>query len=506
MMALVTALASSGFFANADLVTAYVAIGTAASTGLWGIKKYADARNDSRRQELELAERELEQRRNEALHARQQRAAELIKAVGETTDPTARRWVMSALSLYPEEALDLLLTALGEASSQEASAIKLSVITLGRTALDKTVHYNRVAAQICAIGDEPAGSANSTADARRADVAAASRMRDRTREILLHLLLQIDEDQRANADLVEADLTSVNLAHARLTRTRFRKAVLDRAIFSRAALGHANLRGASLEGTVFTKATLTSADLTGARGAIHAIGADCANACFDHAQLAQSHLDGARLQGASFKRAVLSGASLAGARLSGVTLENTQLIRANLQHVSATSHLTATSANLSYANLSGARIPHSTFDGSALVRITAHYIDASGAKLTNTDLNGADLTQSHLPESELRDCLIGGAVMRQINLEGATIANCRLASTDLSSAHLAHTTFDACTFVGKVDFRGADLTATAFKRCIFQKGAALLVDNDSWKGATFDETARDAFQITHEASKPVEQE
>src|SRR4051794_10550656 len=95
-----------GVLSNADLVTAYLAIVTAAATGLWGIKKYVDERRATRQQQETLAAKELEQRRDEATSARQQRAAELIKGVGDATDDRARRWTMSALSLYPEESLD----------------------------------------------------------------------------------------------------------------------------------------------------------------------------------------------------------------------------------------------------------------------------------------------------------------------------------------------------------------------------------------------------------------
>jgi H+/gluconate symporter-like permease len=87
------------FFGNADLVTAYVAIITAVITGVWGIKKYLDERRSAREQQKKLAETELEQRKDEAREARQQRAAELIKAVGDATDPRSRRWTMSALPL-----------------------------------------------------------------------------------------------------------------------------------------------------------------------------------------------------------------------------------------------------------------------------------------------------------------------------------------------------------------------------------------------------------------------
>jgi tyrosyl-tRNA synthetase len=87
------------FFGNADLVTAYVAIITAVITGVWGIKKYLDERRSAREQQKKLAETEVAQRKDEAREARQQRAAELIKAVGGATDPRSRRWTMSALPL-----------------------------------------------------------------------------------------------------------------------------------------------------------------------------------------------------------------------------------------------------------------------------------------------------------------------------------------------------------------------------------------------------------------------
>jgi hypothetical protein len=201
---------------------------------------------------------------------------------------------MSALSLYPDESLDLLLTALGEATVEDASAIKMAVISLGPEALPKVVKYHGIAAQICTIKHEP--TADGTTDVREVDYDPASRMQDCTREILVHPLLQLDDHPRRDVDLAGVDFADVNLSGTRAVGVRFRKVRLDRAILSRAKLRQANLRGATLAGAILTRADLMSSDLTGVQGPVRAIRADLSHAVLDQADLSGSTMDAVRLQ------------------------------------------------------------------------------------------------------------------------------------------------------------------------------------------------------------------
>ena len=89
-----------------------------------------------------------------------------------------------------------------------------------------------------------------SSDQRQIDTETAGNVRACTREIILQLIFQLDEDQRAAVDLSYVDLTRVSLAGARLNRISLRKTRLDRAILVRAFLNGAVLRGATVDGTV----------------------------------------------------------------------------------------------------------------------------------------------------------------------------------------------------------------------------------------------------------------
>ena len=498
MTALLTTYASS--LRDTDLLTAWLAILAAAGLALWAIKKYVGERRAGRQQEARLAGRELQQRRDEALMLRQQRAAELIRAVGDAPNPRARRWTMSALSMYPEQALDLLLTALGEAAAQDVSAIKLAVVSLGPDALPRTVYHHRVARQICAIGDEARAAPDESSGCRSVDVQAASRVRDRTREILVHLLLQLDDDGRRESDLGGVDLSAVNLEGTRLREICLRKATLDGAVFRRAGMQGANLRRASVERTVFTGATLAGADLTGARGAIRAEQADLAEAVLDRAKLAGSALDAARLQHASLASTVLDGASLTGAALTRAHLHRTRLVHVSARHVLA-NELVATGADLSNADLRESWLAGATFERSKLVQVSAQQAEAPGARFLDVNLNRADLSEADLTGAELEGCVMGGMTMDNATLVEASLVNCTIASTSFAGALLDDTEFVGCTFKGRVDLTRTDLAGVTIRGCRFEEGTDLVVDNDSWRDADLDESALEEFS---RAEEPVE--
>jgi uncharacterized protein YjbI with pentapeptide repeats len=498
MSALLTTYASG--LLGTDLLTACLAVLVAAGLALWAIRKYVEERRAGRRQEARLAGRELQQRRDEALILRQQRAAELIRAVGDASNPQARRWALSALSMYPEQALDLLLTSLGEAAAQDVSAIKLAVVSLGPDAIPRTVHHHQVARQICAIGDEARAASGESPGGRPVDVQAAARVRDLTREILVHLLLQLDDDGRREADLGGVDLSAVNLAATRLRQVCLRRSTLDGAVFTRAGMRGANLRRASVERTVFTGATLAGADLTGARGTIRAEQADLAEAVLDQAKLAGSALDEARLQHASLASTVLDRASLAGAALTSAHLYRTRLVQASAHHVLA-NELVATGADLSNADLREAWLAGATFERSKLARVSAQRAEAPGARFLGVNLSRADLSGADLTGAELEGCVMGGTTMDFATLVDASLVTCTIASTSLVGALLEDTEFVGCTFKGRVDLTGTDLTGVAIRGCHFEEGTDLVVDNDSWRDADLDESALEEFS---RAEEPVE--
>ncbi|HEX6329528.1 MAG TPA: pentapeptide repeat-containing protein [Jiangellaceae bacterium] len=478
---------------TAELITAYVAIATAVGTAVWAVTRFLAERRDARAQAAALAAEQLKQRRDEELRSRQQRAADLVKAVGEATDPVARRWTMSALSLYPDESLDLLLNALGEANPEDAAAIKLAVTSVGGEALSRVVRAHRIALQICGTEVVPIESTDPVVGQRRVDVDNASRVRDCTREIIINLLFQLDDDQRAIVDLADVDFTGANLSFARFARTKFRKTRLDKADFTRARLSEAVFRGAKMDGTVLTRADLRSADLTGASGAVRAIRSDLTESILDQANFSHATMDAIRLKRASLRQAKLDNATLAGASLTGAVLDRTRLCRVSAHHVSA-SQVHGMGVDLSHADISDGKIPRSRFERTRLVRIEGTRLQADDSVFVNCNFGGAKLSQSSFIGVEFTGCVMGGVTLMGAMLHKARFRSCSFSSCDLSMASVTYARFDSCTFSGKVRLIGVDLTDVVFDRCIFRDNLSLITDNDSWQRASLDDVAVAAFR------------
>ena len=480
---------------TAALITACVGIATAAGTAIWAVTKFLAERRAARTQATSLAAQQLQQRRAEELRTRQQLAAELIKAVGEAKDPAARRWTMSALSLYPEETLNLLLNSLGEAGPEDAAAIKLAVISIGAEALPSVVRAHRIAVQICATGGPIVEPEDQAVGQEGVGLAGASRVRSSTREIIINLLFQLDEGERGSVDLADVDLTRFNLSLARLGQTCFRKAHLDKTVFTRAVLKGAILRGATIDGAILTRANLRRADLTGASGSVHAVRADFSESILDQANLSHSTLDAVRLKGASLRQTNLDHASLAGAALSGAELDRTRMRNVSAHHLSGGA-LRVSGADLSHSDLADAKIAGSRFENARLVRIAAARMKADRSIFINSNFGGAQLLRSSFVGAELTGCNFGGANFAGSSLLRVTFRSCAFSSTDFSSAGLVGSRFDSCGFAGMINFTGVDLTGIIFEHCNFRNGAMLTVDNDSWKNAQLDPEAYAAFEVS----------
>jgi uncharacterized protein YjbI with pentapeptide repeats len=487
-MALLAADAST----VAELLTAYVAIATAAGTAIWAVARYLSDRRDARAQQDRQAADQLVQRQVEEVRARQQRAAELVKAVGDATDDRARRWTMSALSLYPDEALDLLLNSLGEASAADAAAIKIAVISVGPSALPRAVRAHRIAGQMCQTTETEGALYGAASDQRQIDTETAGRVRDCTREIILQLVFQLDEDQRAAVDLAYVDLTRVSLAGARLNRLSLRKTRLDRAILVRAYLNGAVLRGATVDGTVLRGARLRSADLTGAVGAIQAIGVDLTGATLDHAKLAGSNLNAAHLEGSTLAGTHLDKSTLSGAALGGATLTRARLPAVVGRELKA-AKLTAQQTDFSHAALEHADVQGGVFDDCVLVRLGGTGLHADSATFTGCNFGGARLDRASLTDARLRTCNLGGVDLSGADLSAAVLVECAISSARLVGATLTGVRFERCRFSGTVDFTRADLSTATFADCQFADGARLTVDNDTWTGIG-DPAARAGFE------------
>ena len=477
---------------TAELLTAYVAIATAAGTAFWAVARYLADRRAAREQQRVLADQQLAQRRDEEVRGRQQRAAELVKAVGDAKDDRGRRWTLSALSLYPDETLDLLLNSLGDGSVEDAAAVKLAVISVGPTALPRVVRVHRIAGQIARTAETDGGADVVASEQRLIDTATAGRVRDCTREIILQLIFQLDEEQRETVDLADVDLTNVRLAGARLSGISLRKTRLDRAVLVRASLNGAVLRGATLDGTALRGTRLRKADLTGASGAVHAIGVDLTGATLDHAKLAGSDLNAAHLEECS-----LAGTDLAKARLSGASLGRATLTRAHLVGVVARAlrapELTASDVDFSHAALEHAVLQGGVFDDCVLVRVGGTGVKAASTTFTGCNFGGAHLDRASLAGARFLRCNLGGVDLTGTDLSSAVLEGCTVASAELVGADLAEARFQDCRFSGNVDFTGADLSTATFTGNEFREGTRLIVDNDSWTGIG-DPTVRAQFE------------
>lgn len=474
-MALLAAEAAN----SAELITAYVAIATAAGTAFWAVTKHVAERKQARQEQNAMAAQQLEQRRDEEVRARQERAAELVKAVGEANDERGRRWTMSALALYPDETLDLLLNSLGEASPEDASAIKLAVISVGPKALPAVVRVHRIAGQICRATETEGAPETALTQQRLIDSTTAGAVRDCTREIILQLLFQLTENERKAVDLAYADLSRVGLSGARLTHINFRKTRLDQAVLVRANLNAAVLRGASVEGTALRGARLRGADLTGATGAVHAIGVDLTGATLDHARLGGSDLNAAHLKDAVLMGTRLSKAMLSGAEFTGATLEGAQLSRSVARRLTAP-RLTARRADFSHTSVEGSDLQGSTLEDCVLVRLGGSGLKAATTAFTRCHFGGARLDRAKLSKALFADCNLGGADLTAADLSGAEFHRCTLSSTRFERAVLAGARFVRCRIDGSLDFTGVDLTTAVFDGCAFSDRARLVVDNDSW--------------------------
>ncbi|MPZ93601.1 MAG: hypothetical protein GEU96_01545 [Propionibacteriales bacterium] len=476
---------------SAELITAYVGIATALGSAIWAVTRLIADRRQQREQEAKLAGEQLQQRQAEERRARQDRAAVLVQQLGQTTDPRARRWTMAALAMYPEDTLDLLLAALSDAEPEDAAAIKLAVSSIGPPAVPGVVRAHRIATQIHRTS-QATRPVDEAADGRpTADADGARRVIDSTRALVLSLLFQLDDDQRSQVDLADVDLSRVILKGSRLPLTRFRKARLDGAVLIAASLRGASFRGASLDGTVLSRCNLRGADLTGASGAIRAVHADLTESRLDYAQLMRSTLDGAQLAGASLKRTRLDDASLPGATLTAAVLDKTGLRRAKARRIYA-AKVRASGADLSHAVVDGGTMPDSLFEDTRLVRLSAARLDATGSTFVNCPAEGALLDEATLARCSFTGCRLSGASLAKASLSGAVFTSCSFFSASLARANLRDARFLQCEF-GNVDLSGVNLDGVVFEGCTFAEGSQLVVDNDSWRTATLDATASEAF-------------
>jgi type II secretory pathway pseudopilin PulG len=114
------------FSALAQVVVAVVA---ALVGGGWAVRKWLAERRDAEQQRLRHEQAQLEQRREEEHNRRAERAAALMSSLGAAgASDEARRWSASALALYPDEAMPVLINALGQALADDRKHKRLVAV------------------------------------------------------------------------------------------------------------------------------------------------------------------------------------------------------------------------------------------------------------------------------------------------------------------------------------------------------------------------------------------
>jgi uncharacterized protein YjbI with pentapeptide repeats len=463
----VAALAIIGAATTPEWIGAVFTVVAGVASALWAFSKWLADRADARAQADKLAQDRLRQEQITEQHRREDRAAELVVKLAETTAPEARRWVAGALALYPVETTKLLVHALGHAGDPEtASAITLTLASIGADALPEVLHAHRLARTVVAIASSEDGDRGATAD-----VLGADEMLRCTRRVIAHLLLEADADHRAVMDLAGVDLSRTNFAGAALAKVNLRKAVLDGVIFARAKLQEANFRGAVATNAVFSRAHAQGADFTGLAGPLIAIRLSADRATMQDSKLDGSQLDAARFHHASFLRTSLQDASAPGAVFDHATIRRCRWTHVDLRKASARG---------------------TTLDGVQLGQATLVDADFRKSCLSKCRLTGTAATGLALAESTVEDCDLGGAVLTRADLRGAVFRRCNLSGVMLDKADLRDAQFSDCK-LHRATFTNARFEGTRFSGKNEAQPRTLVL-SEGWDVAVFDDAElREAF-------------
>jgi uncharacterized protein YjbI with pentapeptide repeats len=188
-----------------------------------------------------------------------------------------------------------------------------------------------------------------------------------------------------------------------------------------------SLRGRHLEGAVLTNSKLRKADFTAASlQNAQLVDADLRGVKFDCAKVRSNkksddctNLQDAQLSGAQLQEASLERAKLQGADLSQALLQGAELQDAELQGVSLWQ------AQLQGADLRGARLEGAEIGGANL----------QGVELDNARLLGANFS-TNIQGASVKGAQLQGASLKGAQLQGAMLAGANMEGADLSSAFL----------------------------------------------------------------------
>lgn len=423
--------------AVADVLQAVLAVLVAVVGGLWALNKWLAERRDAR-ETAAVAERErLDQQRFEAEQKRQDRAAELVRALGASTDETSRLWAASALSIYPRETIPILVNALGHAEPSTAAAINIALASIGASAFEHLGRMNRAAAVTLRLRESAEQDVDQSVvqSVREADLLGAERLFSCTSLAIAGLLIQASEHERSNVDLDSVELVRINFSGTRLSHANFRKAILRGCIFSRTDLRGSSFRGTDVVDAVFTNAQLRRADFTGAQGPAGWIRADLRDAVLDYAHLAHSGFDGANLAGAILNHVDLSDASLRGSRLDRCRLQDCDLRRVRAAGVRAIQAIFV-EARLMAADLAKARLSQARLERCRMMGVDLTSAQLSAARFIGCNLSGANLSPTVATDAVFDGCSVYGV---EVNtpLSGATFTSPKGSESDLERLEVA---------------------------------------------------------------------
>jgi len=163
--------------------------------------------------------------------------------------------------------------------------------------------------------------------------------------------------------------------------------------------------------------------------------ANFCNADLSGVMLEKTDLMEADLRGAKLNKAFLTGAELKRADLRGATLEKADLSRADLRWAKLNKadllEARLDRVNLSEADLNGARLSGAKLDGANLFNS-----DLTEANLAFAEMNRADLNLANLNETTLSGAKLNNATLRKANLNKAFLREAELNGADLTGATL----------------------------------------------------------------------
>lgn len=456
---------------NPDLLTAVSGMAEVAFTvlaaiitGIWVLNKWLTERREAREQQERLEKARLEQQRREDLHERARHAADLIQAFGQADDEQKRMWSAMSLALYPDEALPLLVNALGQMDDSTSIGVEMALVSMDMNAAPQLIKMNRVARWICFAQEERMriGGEESSAE-ETLEHTSAERLRKRSARTLNQIFLNTDPKMLEKIDLADVDLSGANFAYSDLGAACFRKAYLNQAVFSHARIRRANFRGARINKAVFTRAAACEADFTGVCGAAEMIRILADSAIFKDAVLKGSRMEAADLRNADLTHANLERVTLDGAQLHGAELKSVRL-----QNVSArAAHLEGCRlhhANLFRAGFEEAFLTGASFESCRMNQIRAVSIQGKQSAFLNCNLSAANFSQAHLNGATFVRCMLNAAVFDSAVLENCVFENCKLAAASFKNAHLSGTQFRGKNEVGgTINFRGANWQDAVFE-------------------------------------------